>query len=73
MPRSGDMDDNPAFNAGDEVWYMDPIRDVDPDYWNIARGMQNVGNPLGSFWTGKNQGLKLFTALRDCNIFLSPV
>ncbi|HEY1202501.1 MAG TPA: RagB/SusD family nutrient uptake outer membrane protein, partial [Niastella sp.] len=26
MPKNGDMDDNPAFNAGDEVWYMDPIR-----------------------------------------------
>jgi len=67
------MDDNPAFNAGDEVWYMDPIRDVDPDFWNIARGMQSTGNPLGSFWTGKNQGIKLFTALRDCNIFLDNI
>jgi hypothetical protein len=47
LPRHGDMDDNPAFNAGDEVWYMDPIRDVDADYWNIARGMQNAGNPFG--------------------------
>lgn len=73
MPKHGDMDDNPAFNAGDEIWYMDPIRDVDPDYWNIARGMQNVGNPYGSFWTGKNQGIKLFTALRDCNIFLANI
>ncbi|OQP67578.1 RagB/SusD family nutrient uptake outer membrane protein [Niastella populi] len=73
LPRHGDMDDNPAFNAGDEVWYMDPIRDVDADYWNIARGMQNVANPLGSYWTGKNQGLRLFTALRDCNIFLGGI
>src|SRR5215207_2678761 len=73
MPRHGSMADNPAFNAGDEVWYMDPIRDVDADFWNIARGMQNTGNPLGSFWTGKNQGIKLFTALRDCNIFLANI
>jgi hypothetical protein len=73
MPKHGDMDDNPAFNAGDEIWYMDPIKDVDADFHNIARGMQNVGNPLGSFWTGKNQGIKLYTALRDCNIFLANI
>lgn len=73
MPKHGDMDDNPAFNAGDEVWYMDPIKDVDVDFHNIARGMQTVGNPLGNFWSGKNQGTKLFTALRDCNIFLSNI
>jgi starch-binding outer membrane protein, SusD/RagB family len=73
MPRHAGMGDNPAFNAGDEVWYMDPIRDVDPDFWNIARGNQNTGNPLGSFWTGKNQGVKLFSALRDCNIFLANI
>ena len=73
MPKHGDMDDNPAFNAGDEVWYMYPIRDVDADFWNIARGLQNTSNPLGSYWTGKNQGIKLFTALRDCNIFLANI
>ncbi|HEV8286474.1 MAG TPA: RagB/SusD family nutrient uptake outer membrane protein [Chitinophagaceae bacterium] len=73
MPKHGDMDDNPAFNAGDEVWYMDPIKDVDPDFWNIARGLQSSANPLGNFWSGKNQGTKLFTALRDCNIFLNNI
>lgn len=73
MPRHGDMDDNPGFNAGDEIWYMDPIKDVDVDFHNIARGMQSVGNPLGNFWSGKNQGVKLFTALRDCNIFLNNI
>jgi hypothetical protein len=73
MPKHGNMNDNPAFNAGDEVWYMFPITDVDADFWNIARGLQNAGNPYGSYWTGKNQGVKLFTALRDCNIFLANI
>lgn len=73
LPKHGDMDDNPGMNGGDEIWYMDPIMDVDPDFYNIARGMQNTANPLGNFWSGKNQGVKMFTALRDCNIFLDNI
>jgi starch-binding outer membrane protein, SusD/RagB family len=73
LPKDGDMDDNPAFNAGDEIWYMNPILDVDADFHNIARGLQSSGNPLGNFWSGKNQGTKMFTALRDCNIFLANI
>jgi starch-binding outer membrane protein, SusD/RagB family len=73
LPKDGDMDDNPAFNAGDEIWYMYPILDVNANYWQIARGEQNVGSPYGSYWTGTRSGIKMFTALRDCNIFLSNI
>ncbi|HTN36499.1 MAG TPA: RagB/SusD family nutrient uptake outer membrane protein [Arachidicoccus sp.] len=73
LPNDGSFNDNPAFNAGDEVWYMDPIRDVDPDYHNIAMGLQNAQSPLGNFWSGTNQGKPLFQAIRDCNTFLDNI
>ena len=73
LPKDGSFNDNPAFNSGDEVWYMDPIRDVDPDYHNIAMGLQNSDNPLGNFWSGTSQGVALFQAIRDCNTFLDNV
>lgn len=73
LPRHGHFDWNPAFNAGDEVWYMFPSKDINVNFWNIARGNQNSSNPLGAFWEGINQGEPLFIALRDCNIFLDNI
>jgi starch-binding outer membrane protein, SusD/RagB family len=73
LPNDASFNDNPAFNAGDEVWYMDPIRDVDPNFHNIARGLQNAQNPLGNYWSGTNRGKPMFQALRDCNTFLANI
>jgi hypothetical protein len=73
LPLDGSFNDNPAFNSGDEVWYMDPIRDVDPNFHNIARGLQNTDNPLGNFWNGTNRGVALFQAIRKCNTFIANV
>ena len=73
LPRHGDFNSNPAFTAGDEVWYMYPARDVSTNFWNIARGEQNSNDPLGDFWTGDKGGVKLFQGLRDCNIFLENI
>jgi hypothetical protein len=73
LPKDGSFNDNPAFNSGDEVWYMDPIRDVSENFHNIARGLQNSDNPLGNFWSGSNQGVNLFQGLRKCNTFLENV
>jgi hypothetical protein len=41
--------------------------------WRIARGEQTTNDPLLNFWDGKNGGNALFTAIRDCNIFLENV
>ncbi|AHF15542.1 carbohydrate-binding protein SusD [Niabella soli DSM 19437] len=73
LPNDASFNDNPAFNSGDEVWYMDPIRDVDATYNNIARGLQNADNPLGNFWAGSTRGTALFQAIRKCNTFLENV
>jgi starch-binding outer membrane protein, SusD/RagB family len=73
MPKHGDFNSNPAFTAGDEVWYMFPSKDVGVNFWNIARGEQNSDNPWGDFWTGDRGGTKLYQGLRDCNIFLDNI
>ena len=73
MPRHGDMDDNIAFGAGDEVWYFYPPRDISTNFWNIARGEQNSSDPYGDYWTGDKGGTDLYQGIRDCNIFLDNI
>ena len=73
MPRNGHFNDNPAMNAGDELWYMFPSKDINANFWNIARGGQNASTPLGNFWEGTSSGRPLFTGIRDCNIFLANI
>jgi starch-binding outer membrane protein, SusD/RagB family len=73
MPAHGHFNTNPGITGGDEVWYMDPPKDVDPRFWNIARGQQNVTNPLGDFWLGEELGKPLWMGIRDCNIFLDNI
>lgn len=73
MPGHGDINKNPGFNGGDEVWYMSPIKIVNGDIWSIARGLQNASNPVANYWSGEKQGNKLFQAIRDCNIFLEYI
>ncbi|HVI47500.1 MAG TPA: RagB/SusD family nutrient uptake outer membrane protein [Chitinophaga sp.] len=73
MPKNGSFNDNAGFNAADEVWYDDPIHDVDPTFFNIARGLQSMTNPLGNFWSGASRGTALYTGIRDCNTFLDNI
>jgi hypothetical protein len=61
------------MTAGDEVWYMDPPRDVGTDYWLIAKGQQNATDPFGDFWLGERSGKDLWIGIRDCNIFLENI
>lgn len=73
LPSHGDINKNPGFNGGDEVWYMYPIKDVNGDIFGIAQGLQSANNPLANFWSGEKQGNKLFQGIRDCNTFLEHI
>jgi hypothetical protein len=39
----------------------------------LALGVQNINDPYLNFWDGKRSGKNLFTAIRDCNIFLENI
>ncbi|GHT38950.1 starch-binding protein [Bacteroidia bacterium] len=41
--------------------------------WRIAKGEQTTNDPILNYWDGKNGGTALFTAIRDCNIFLENI
>jgi len=83
LPKEGNPDSNPGFNAGDELWfYKDPLFDffrIDP--YLIARGRQNKSAPYMNYW-GENLGTGNVTAfdgrsmwqgIRDCNIMLENI
>lgn len=77
MPKHGDVSTNPAFMAGDELWFYYPYAipgyTVNVSSWEIARGNQSVTAPLVSYWNGTNGASKLFQGIRDCNIFLENI
>ena len=41
--------------------------------WEIGRGEQNSNDPYQNYWDGLNGGTNLWTAIRDCNIFLENI
>lgn len=73
LPDEGNVAGNPAFNAGDEFWFPNPLRNVDENAWQIARGNQNIVQPYMNFWAGDRGGKALYKGIRDCNIFLENV
>ncbi|MGK6352579.1 RagB/SusD family nutrient uptake outer membrane protein [Parapedobacter sp. DT-150] len=73
LPENGHASTNPGFNAADEVWYMYPVNWVDETVLNVAKGLQNIQNPLVNYWNGGNQGKPYFQAIRDCNTFLENI
>ncbi len=63
LPKHGDIEDDPAVLAGDELWRYADIK----GFMEVARGFQNKITPLGDRWE------KYYAAIRDCNIFLENV
>lgn len=75
MPAGFDNQANPAMFAGDELWLNSTSNYPEGSYgnWYIARGAQNVNNPLNNYWEGEQQGKNLWQGIRDCNIFLANI
>lgn len=80
LPHFSNPASNPALLGGDEIWVIDPTTDViSNNLWYIARGNQGTNSPLADYWGSRqnsydlNGGRPLFTALRDCNIFLENI
>jgi hypothetical protein len=78
LPDFFDAASNPALLAGDETWYIASPLGMSSKLWYIAQGFQGTNAPLANYWSSQqnedaNGGKPLFTALRDCNIFLENI
>jgi len=74
LPNFGSTDNDPGFFTGDEFAAPYPTaKDININLYRIARGEQNVVNPIANYWDGGNGGKSYFQALRECNIFLENV
>ena len=67
-----------GFLAGDEHWLIPKgtgfiDQRLSLNAWEIGRGEQNSNDPYQNYWDGLNGGTNLWTAIRDCNIFLENI
>ncbi|RLJ72750.1 RagB/SusD family nutrient uptake outer membrane protein [Pedobacter alluvionis] len=80
LPKNGDGWFNAGMMSGDEIW----LPQTDKAHWHpafqIAQGEQNRSRPLFNEWGGDLKGanggnnyLKMFRAIRHCNIFLQNI
>jgi hypothetical protein len=74
LPPFGSNWGDPGFFTGDEFAgpYPNGIG-LDINMYRIARGEQNIVNPIANFWDGGGGGKAYFQAVRECNIFLENV
>jgi hypothetical protein len=79
LPEFANPGSNPALMGGDEIWFSAGGTGVDRTLWYISQEGQGTNAPLANYWASRqtsyslNGGKPLFTALRDCNIFLENV
>lgn len=78
LPKDGSVYHNPGFLGGDEMWI--PYKtSINSDVFEIARGSQRKANSYFNVWDGYYSGggpgdnYRLFTGIRNCNIFLENV
>lgn len=67
-----------GFLAGDEHWLIPKgtgfiDQRLSLNAWEIGSGEQNSNDPYQNYWDGLNGGTNLWTAIRDCNIFLENI
>ncbi|BAV04858.1 Starch-binding associating with outer membrane [Filimonas lacunae] len=77
LPKNGDGWFNASLTSADEIWYAQNDQTNWHPAFMIAEGIQNVANPLFNEWRGDLKGgdgrynyLRIWTAVRNCNIFL---
>ncbi len=80
LPNIANTVNNPGLFGSDETWLFDGVDETySPQMWEIARGNQGTESPIGNYWAsqqdsyGLNGGKTLWTAIRDCNIFLENI
>jgi hypothetical protein len=77
LPKNGDGWFNAALTSADEIWYPQNDQTTWHPAFRIAQGQQNTADPYFNEWQGRLKGgnggtnyLRIWTAIRNCNIFL---
>lgn len=73
LPGSGEPSGNIGMTAGDEIWLNMPNHLAAPAWDYIAKGIRSVDQAYPDFWRGSDYTYPMFTAIRDCNIFLENI
>ncbi|WP_293783718.1 RagB/SusD family nutrient uptake outer membrane protein [uncultured Pedobacter sp.] len=80
LPKNGDGWYNAALTSADEIWYPQAEQNTWHPAFRIAQGQQNASTPYFDEWGGNLKGnygsndyLKIWTGIRNCNIFLENV
>jgi hypothetical protein len=77
MPHIGRPPVDPSIMGGDEIWSHEDANYywVTGDFYafHLKQGKQNTDEPLLDYWNGYYAGRPMFTAIRDCNIFLENI
>ncbi len=71
MQRFSEVTRNAGFTLSSEIVY--PILEThyfNETGFNLIRGTQTSGNPILDFWSGGNNGVAMYQAIRRCNIML---
>ncbi len=76
LPNMQNILNYPGFVGGDDLWWC-PTQgggwDNEGNGQRIARGLQNISNPIQNYWDGGNGGKNMWIGIRDCNIFLENI
>ncbi|GHT02592.1 hypothetical protein FACS189440_05720 [Bacteroidia bacterium] len=68
IPNTAGVSANVGLCGADEIWTN---RYRENDGLRIAKGEQNINDPLINYWEGRRgANVNLYNGIRDCNIFL---
>ncbi len=75
LPSFNSFPNNIGLTGSDELTIPYPEQSFGANNiaTRIARGEQNVVNPLLDFWEGRNSGKPYFQSIRNCNTFLDNI
>lgn len=71
LPQFAEREQNPALAGGDDIWYSENHKDRRGV--QLAKGYQNITDPVFDYWRGTRGGKPLYTGIRDCNTFIEKV
>ncbi|SDD00440.1 RagB/SusD family nutrient uptake outer membrane protein [Niabella drilacis] len=74
MPPEANVNSSYGLMTADELWAVDVGAEAySGNSLKIAKGYQGIVEPYLNYWDGAQDGVPLFRAIRECNIFLENI